>query len=109
VRYAWANWMEPSLFNAEGLPSSSFSTYTAFLFSDDFNVDQATKEVSLPSDATAISVADFLNRVTPVSEASARVVNAAGENVTTGTLLGTYTVIVTMDNGQDERTYTIAF
>ncbi len=109
VRYAWANWMEPSLFNTEGLPSSSFSTYTAFLFSDDFMVDQETKVVSLPSDATAISIADFLGRIAPVSGASPRVVNAAGEDVTNGTLLGTYSVIVTMDNGQDERTYTIAF
>jgi len=109
ARYGWTNWvLDPPLFNDAGLPASSFMTYNAFILSDEFLINQEMLSITVTGDWNGITVEELTARLRTIPGASFRVVNEAGETITTGQVLsGLTTVICTMDNGQDEKVYSV--
>ncbi len=108
ARYAWENWVEPTLYNLENLPSSSFTTYNAYVFSTDYQVDQNMVLITVPGTAMSLTVQDFISNLTTVSGATMKVINQNDEEQTSGFMSDNFRVLATMDNGQDTRVYEVA-
>lgn len=106
VRYGWSNWVVPTLYNMDGLPASSFRTYTAFVFSEKYKIDQGAKVIKVPLGQENITIDKFLSNLSTIKGATCKVVDVNGKTPT-GKMSSQYRVLSIMNNGQDSRYYNV--